>query len=1210
MVRLNYIKNTLDLKGRKITEVKFIPTWNVKDYLQDNDLPTKDIKIVISGKTAKFNSPINNGDEILIYPCIGWEAIGALIVWAFAYAAANAFYIGMAALVIGYAIYSVCSAPKAKSPSYGTSDSGSIADSSPTYGWDGVQTTQAVGLPIPIIYGEHMVGGNIINAFVSDNGDKAYLNILLALCNGEIDSVGDIFINDNPIVNFSDIVVEKKYGTNDQTVIANFGDLHNAYNVGANLLKADPYVYTTKDSDVEGFDIAFRLSSGLFYTNSSNGSIGSWAVTYQVEYSVAGEDDYTDLGTVTIDACSRTAIRRTFSKRGLAAGQYDIRITKTSDDPDFYHVGDLTLYSVDEIKTDDLAYPNTALIGFKLLATDQLSGSTPNITSIVKGTKVSQPKIMNGAVEVAWEDYYWDPAGAGAWKLLVGDTPLTWDGTTFVTKWCASPAWCLKDLLTSTLYGLGEFITIAHIDDVTFLEIAKWCDEKVPDGLGGYEKRMRFDVVIDSATRAIDMIMQLCSAFRGMPFYSNGTIKLRVDKPELPVQLFGMGNIVQGSFQQQWRSNKDIATVIEVQYLDKDKNYEQQRIACIDEAGIAEGAPIRKRGIQIFTTRVSQALREGRYAMLSNKHVDQSISFKAMIDAVAIEAGDVIAICHDLPQWGFSGRIKAGSTDTIIILDNEVTVVTGFTYKLQVRFADDTIEERTVDEGAGSYSTLHVTPAFSNAPAGYDIFAFGKQNILVKPFRVMALQRDGQFEVTIQAVEHNASVYDDSAVVIPNDNYSDLNKNYPVVTNVKLSERLTKLSDGTIEDVIDVAFEPPDRGLYVMHPYSKARVYLSDNDGASWLYKGETLGDGFSIVGGLTDGVTYKVAVVSVTIMSEVGIVNNAPCDIITLVGKSAPPADITSFLVNQSRDRLYFGWGHVADVDLAGYEIRYGDSWEVGSLVVSGVKNNSHIKLDFKEGAAQSFWIKAIDTSGNCSATAKEAVITIDNIPFKNIIQSYSEQTAWAGTKTDLSKVGDNLEIDAGHLFGTYETAVRDVGYVATFKIGIDSVVVDASDEEAWEEEPVDGKWSDLADTDRWSGQELTGAATFEIKTSEDNVNWSAYAPWQAGDYRCRSFQLKMTLAREDEGKVIQCSELNTYADLPDVDEMQDGEVATAGDGCDITFVKTFHENPALNITILTGLGIAWQQTGLDTTGVNIKLYKLDGTAVTGTFRIHIHGV
>ncbi len=1208
MITIKYIPNILKDEGRIIKEMPFVANKSLQDYLTETEFDTKETRIIVTGRVEKdLTITLKNGDEVLIFAPINVFLIPvAMTFWI---AVANWTILVLAVLSLAYSIYSIITAPRA--PSFGTTGEG-LDEGSPTYGWDGVKNTQDVGVPIPIVYGENRVGGNIINQFIRTDGDKEYLNFLIALSEGEIESIDTNEINENPATNFDSIVLTNRYGTNTQAQLANFNDSHDLKALNANLVKNNAYVYTTINTDITAFELRFACVGGLFKSNATTGVIESWAVTYQVEYKLHADANYTDLGSTTIDGKSRTDLRRIFRKAGLAVGQYDIRVTRTSDDSNLSPMlqGDLYLKGVDEIAQDEpLIYPNVALLGVEALATDQLNGSTPTITSLVKGIKVSIPNVLTaeGGVAVVWDNYYYDPVSA-TFKLLTDNSTLYWDGTTYITAYSANPIWCLKDLLSNTRYGLGDYITTSNMDTAQLLEMAKYCEEKVSDGNGGYEKRFRLDVVIDSATKAIDLLTQLSATFRSFTFYSAGAVKLKIDKVESPVQMFGMGNIISESFTQSWKSIKEIPNVIEIQFMNKDLNYKQDTIAVMDEASIAAGDPIRKKSLRLFCTRTSQALREGKYALNLAKCIHRTVALKAGIDAIACQAGDIINVAHDVPAWGIgSGRVQADSTTTLVKLDQPVTLENAKTYKIRVRFADDTQEERYISNGAGTYTEVNVSSVFSNPPAFFDIYAIGEENKVVAPYRIVSMKRAENSEVEITALEYDADVYNTDIIVLPDNNYSALTLAVPDIENLTLTERLVKLGDGTIENAIDVWWTNPVTSNYVL-TLDKVRLFISDNGGQSWTPLGETIGTSFSIIGNLIDGVNYKIAVVSIGYNGRVRSIIGSPSATIQLIGKSAAPANVTTFLVNQSRDRLYFGWSEVTDLDLAGYEIRYGNTWETSPAVSSGVKGNNLIILDFRTGNAQSFWIKAIDTSGNYSTTAKEAVLTIDNIPFTNIIESYSEQTAWGGTKSNLSKVGDNLEIDATYLFGTYVTPVRDIGYVATFKIGVNTLVT-LSGDDTWQDFG-EQTFPDLPDTIRFSGTEIAGATSFEIKTSEDNVTWSDWRLWQAGDYKCRYFQLRMTITRASTAQVLQCSELNYYADLPDIDEFQDGEVVTAGDGCAITFTKTLHENPAINITILTGDGFVWKQSGLSTTGVNIKLYKLDGTAVTGTFRIHIHGV
>ena len=418
-----------------------------------------------------------------------------------------------------------------------------------------------------------------------------------------------------------------------------------------------------------------------------------------------------------------------------------------------------------------------------------------------------------------------------------------------------------------------------------------------------------------------------------------------------------------------------------------------------------------------------------------------------------------------------------------------------------------------------------------------------------------------------------------------------------------MSEAIVKLADGRIENAIDVWWQKPQQANYVRRFY-KAKIYVSEDEN-HWALRGESTGIHFRVVNDIVDGQTYYVQVVTVTETGQEGVFDTAPGSSIQIVGKSAEPSNVASFLVNQNRDRLLMGWAEISDVDVWGYEIRGGSSW-ASAEVVAFVQGDKYLTTNFRTGTGQKYWIKALDTSGNYSATATEAEITIDNIPFQNLIEEYSEQTAWAGTKSNTTVSGVNLIISTGQLSGTYVTPVRDVGYVATFGIKIE-VVTSISVAARFDDDSVTK--FDSSATARFTGEESPGAATFEIQTSEDNVTWSGWAAFQPGDYKCRYFQIRMTLTRATVDTSLNCSQLDYSADLPDIDEVQDGEVTVAADGDDITFAKTFHETPALNITILTGTGEFWKQSSLDTAGVTIKLYNSSGV-VTGTFRIHIHGV
>ncbi|MGD0336722.1 MAG: hypothetical protein ABSB18_06445, partial [Candidatus Omnitrophota bacterium] len=1216
----------------------------------------KDMHIEINGKEIKnLNQHLIIGDEILVIPKIEHPIlfIIAAAKWFMALSVLAKIGVILTTVSMGYSVYQAIAVQRVKTPSFDTSGDGLDADS-PSSSWDGVRTTANVGTPIPVICGTVLTGGNVLNEYVSTDGDKNYLHTLLGICHGEVDSITLIRINRNPAANYSGYTLESRLGTNTQTVISDFHDNHNLKSIAIQITKDDAYTYTTEDDDVEAFEVHFQLPSGLYQTD-ANGNILSNDVTYKIEYKLHSSETWIDLGSTTISAKSRSSLKRIFRQSGLTTGQYDIRVTKTSDDSDFTHTSDLYIERIDEISCEDeQEFPNIAVAGVKSLAMDQLSGSFPDYEFLARG-KFMIPKVMNGENIVSWDDYYWDPT-ATCYKLLSDGIILTWDGVTFITAYSANPIWFLYHLMINKRFGLGHFITSSDHNLDYLVEMSQYCEERVPDGLGGWEKRFRLDICIDSPQKALDLILQLCSVFRGLPFYSDrGQIKIAIEKPEIPVQLIHMGNIVKDSFSETWDSIRDVPNIVNVQFNDQDNNYETSTIqAAIDDEALAAGKPVNIKTIRYYGTKLSYAIRYGRDYLKICKYISNTIKLSAGIGALVRQCGELIDIAHDVPQWGFSGLVKAdfdykGTYDadtlyaindavayeeneykaiqpalgnlptdtdywqiisrTKVKLDRNVIIESGKSYAIRVDFAKGAYEERIITDPTGTYTEVTVSSPFSKIPMEHDGYSFGEVDKVVKPARIVSLKRKRNCELEIEAVEYDERIYDDSTVILPQRKYSSLSMDIPDVTGLKLTERMIVANDGTIEDAIDVWFDKPNMTNYSVNNFTKAKIYLSDNAGLSWSFAGETTGIHFAITGNLKDLQAYRIAVVSVGVTGEKSILTS-PQENITLVGKSAPPQDVANFIVNQSRDRIVFSWSHVTDVDRAGYEIRMGESWESGYPILNEDKKNTAELPIFKTGENQKFYIKAKDTSGNYSQNATEAIITIDNIPFQNIIKSYSEQSVWSGTLENLEVVDGVLKITEGNLTGKYITPVRDVGYVAPFKIGIDSIVT-ATGDTKWSDFAETLKWSDLPDNLRFSGEELAGAASFRIKTSEDNINWSDWLLWQPGDYNCRFFQVEMTLIRNSTAQDLQCSQMNYFADLPDVDDKFEDEITDAAAGKDVVFNKTFHEIPyGVDVIPLTGNGVYRKITNLDTTGGNIKLYDLVGAPATGQIKVHVHGI
>jgi len=798
------------------------------------------------------------------------------------------------------------------------------SEDSDSYEWDGPKTSTKQGTVVPAVYGEHAVGGTIINFNLWSDGEDNYADLLLALAEGEIAAIRNedddgnasiptdledvatatpwIKLNDVKITDFEEAYWAARVGTNLQTSIQGFRNVQTVYDYAYDVPaeRDSPggkwtLLYTT-NADVD--QMMIKMQADALYNYNKKGKMRSNSVKYRIRHSIKDADSWTydppvD-GTVDASGSWYTVSGKTQSpqKENItvtpAAGRnsYDIQVqrynpaTKADDAKNPFKTLQMT-----EIVSEDLAYPNTAIVAIRVKATDQISGGFPEVLTLLRGRKVRVPDLAGDGSE-EYEEYYWTGTG-NQFRKIVGDDLETWDGTSYVTQFTSNPAYCMRDFLLNTRFGIGDTITSANLDDTAIDNAAKRCWQKIDT-----QHKSELHISLDTRSTPSDHLTQMALVSRMYVYWSGGYIKFKYLEDEDPVQLLTMGNILENQFSTTYTQQSAIPNILEVTFANKDDNFKQSKREVVDEAEWADNKPQRKKSLNIKgVTTSAQAMREAKYHLNLARYRRRIVTITTTVESLHCEPGDIVAVQHDVPQWGWGGRAGTDSTSTTINIDQEVPTAivddpTAYDAKV-IHAADDSIE--TFDIASVSGKTVTIDGTWDTIPAEDDTYILGVDGTSIKEYRVMDMTVKDDDAIMMKLEEHHPAIYSDTGLVASDDEASTLPNPAafaPQVENLTLYELHNDVGFG-------VSFRQPEDTLV----YDHADIYLSP-DNISFEKVGEGYGSDDIEVLGLIPGIRYYVRVYSI---NKIGIKNTDPVEAyITLTGSNiGPPATPTGLEID-----------------------------------------------------------------------------------------------------------------------------------------------------------------------------------------------------------------------------------------------------------------------------------------------------------------------
>ncbi len=951
-----------------------------------------------------------------------------------------------------------------------------------TYSWNQSNNESTNGTILPKVFGTHKVTPPLIGKYIESIDDKQYINMLYAVNDGQITNLTDITINDESIDNFDNVSIDIRYGTNNQLVIPAFNDSRFDKSVGQKL-STDFDTTTTNRSDVTEITAVIYFPKGLYYMN-DKGNLENTSVKIVVEYSSNGinwtpmdsqttitaynyyyefaydaiRDGYykynssgtfietlnklesgaialqngtnTPIGKATksnkiyalpytytepyeiITKGQTEAFRKTFTRKYLTAGQYQVRARLYEEPINSTRYGnDVYFEYIEECVSDDFSYPSTALLAVRALATDQLSGSMPKISCTVTANS-------------------------------------------------NNPALICKQLLIDS----GE--SLSNIDTQTFSEWETECNTQ------NYTCNIVFDSEM-TLRGALDIVSLLGRA--SIQQFGSKYAVIMDKKNILPVQsfTFGMGNILTDTFKQTYLPLSDRSNVIEVSYYDASKDYER----AVFEVSNANYDNVVDRKVSTLNlvgcTSKNMAMKHAQYQLNCNRYLSETIEFEAFQDSLVCKYGDIIGVSHDVPQYGYSGRIVS-KVGNVVTLDRNVVFEAGKSYGIILRNANNQIEEINVT-GTGETNVVTLSTASAYTYTNLDNYSFGEVNKINKLYRIIKIATGSELTRTIYALEYNADVYnDDITIDIPS--ISDLG-----LKSLFISDYIRyKANSNEIEVVANLKWTGISISYQVSYKKESEAVYtvINTNDtcldiaglqsGVNYNFivkdsLGKTLSKTYYVLGKFAkpnditylngyesgntfvlswshtnrdiDFKTYEIYLNNKYIGSTIennysyfssGLdlktftvktvdTSNLKSDGISKSITAQPPKDVTNFKVdNAFSTRKILSWDYNKEDDFKSFEIRIAtgsiDSWNNATSIHKGEIPQSPFAWDYAGYKQYTLFIKALDSGGNYSINADRILFNVGDMSLDNILTTVSQQPTWSGDLTNGSVAGGKL--------------------------------------------------------------------------------------------------------------------------------------------------------------------------------------------------------
>lgn len=877
------------------------------------------------------------------------------------------------------------------------------------------------------------------------------------------------------------------------------------------------------------------------------------------------------------------AFYRVYDVYGLEPAQYEVRVRCThKDDTSTRTANKIQWVGITQIIYDDFRYPDKALLGLKALATDQLSGSDPQLTCLVERDFV----------------YVWNP-----------------DTKAYEQKEADNPAWAAYDILhqcrkLTSVDGKDSFVVTGipyeNIDYDAFNAWADMCDANNID----------FNYLYDSAMKLYDALQYPCRVGYGAIVLIGTKVSCIYDCASDPVQLFTVANIKKDSFGNEYQSTDDRANCIEVSFMNKDKNYERDVLAVYADSYNESDTPQQPTQVELMgCTDVNQAYRYGTYKLRSNKYEIRTVSFEAFADAIACQIGDVILVQEDIMDWGVGGRIVA-IDGNVVTIDQPADNLSDVTTMLIRSNSTDKLSYYNISSIAGNNVTLASAP-FDAEPGC--IYVIGHKGHEAKKFRVLSISASHSDETRIiQAIEYYPELYDMDVTNIPEIERYDNTVEPP--KNLILSTEKYCEADSTITNLVHATWINPR----TLNPV----VMEISNDGENWMYEKKFVSGETQCTLNVLSMKTYYVRLCAV---NDVGIKSEYCTNNILTNGTDALPPDVKTINVEKMASglrRYWWDFDYPSPNDIKGFRIKYTQgselNWDAGIPVQEGLIVTQPYETQTVRQGTHAVMIKAVDNAGNESNNFAYCILDLGDLLEQNVlVENDFKADTWEALTSNTGKIMQDGYIHAVNDVYMWPTATGyrwssadDFAWETNFKqYEVLTRITAPASGQFWLEYDIDGPaivyYRKALSTPYW--RKIDYNRPFWQKDSADstaypiaNDLWKQYSDRlyvNKGDW----IEIKIVALNNTSQETV-IKSLKAFIDVPDRNEHFE-DLKVPAEGITLPIVTPNYKTVVCHLDAIQDSGTAVGLKILSRTPCVIQLIDVKGNAVSGVADISWQG-